>query len=263
MGLFQEMFEEPFEFENTPGGILSGKGARDAAERASQRQIEFQRETRELFRPIVEAGIAEIPELSRSATAEGFGQNIGEILQGESFAPLVEQRERAAAQALSSAGLRRSGQRARAAAQIPTDLALQIEGELNRRRQSIAGQGQSGAGNIGNVNTMIGQIMGQNAATHARIGQQSQQQAATVGAALLTAFSDPALKEDITVIGELGDLNVISWQWNDEAGKVYGLYGDSTGFNAEEVKEKYPQFIHNNDNFLTVDYDGLMEALNG
>ena len=261
MGLFTEIFKNPSKFENTPGGILSGTGPRKDAREAAQAQLEFQRETRGLFEPIVQAGIAQIPELASSATVEGFGSNIGDILNSGALNPLIQQRQRSADALVASRGLRRSGAAVQEAADIPADLALQIESELNRRRQSIAGQGQTGASNLGNVNTMMGQILGQNAATQAQIGQNTQQNALAIGGALLTAFSDPRLKENIEVIGSIDGLNVIEWDWSDLAFIKFGFKGSSVGFNAEEVREKRPDCAFIEDGLLKVDYAKVLKRV--
>lgn len=259
MGLFSGLDDILFG-ENSPGGFLTGQRQSRLAQESAEAQLGFQEESREMFRPIVEAGIAQIDPLAQSATVEGFGANIGSILEGGALDPLIQERQRAADAQMSARGLRRSGAAIQQAADIPADLSLQIESELNRRRQSIAGQGQTGTQSTANINTMMGQILGQESATQAAIGQQSQQNAMAIGSALIAAFSDPRLKENITPVGEVDGITVIQWDWNDYAFVKYGFKGSSIGFNAEEVREKRPDCVFIEDDLLKVDYGRLLEV---
>ncbi len=259
MGLWNDL-KEGFFGENSPGGFLTGQGARESSERLAREQLGFQEQSREMFRPIVDAGIAQLPALGQSATAEGFGQNLGSILQGGALDPLIAQKQKAAEHYMASKGLRRSGAAVREAGKIPADMALMVENELNRRRQSIAGQGQSGAGNMGNINTMMGQILGRSSSDQAAIATQGQQNAVSLGTAAIGAFSDPRLKDDIKVIDQLDGLDVITWKWNDLAYELHGLSGESTGFNAEQVRELRPDCSFIEDGMLKVDYGKLLEV---
>ena len=144
---------------------ITGKTGERAAKEAAQTQVDLQQQIIDLQRPFAEAGTAQLGPLSGSATTEGFGQNIGDIMRGDGFGSMLEERQRASQAALSGAGLRRSGAAATEAANLPTDLAFQIEAELNRRRQSLAGIGQTGVagqsqalGNIGQA--QAGGILG-------------------------------------------------------------------------------------------------------
>jgi hypothetical protein len=239
---------------------FSGQTGAEAALASSQLQAGLAREQMELFRPMVEAGIAQIPELARGATAEGFGQNIGQILQGGALDPLIAERQRAAEATLSARGLRRSGAAAQAAADIPADLALQVEQELTRRRQSIAGQGQTGAGAQAQLGQNVGAILSQGQLGAAQAQAQGSQNIASLAGTLFQAFSDVRLKENIKNVGELGGLNVVSWTWNKAANDM-GLEGESVGFIAQDVQKLYPQHTSFRDGLLTIDYDGLLQEV--
>ena len=241
---------------------FSGEAGAEAALAAGETQANEARASRELFTPIVKAGIAQIPELARGATAEGFGQNIGDILGGGALDPLIAERQRASQAALSGAGIRRSGAAATEAANIPADLAMQIEGELNRRRQSIAGQGQTGAGEQSNLSTMMSQALAGGQLGAAQAQAQGGQNAAGLIGGLLSAFSDMSLKDDVTILGEYGGIEVIDWEWNEKAFEKYGLEGRSTGFNANKLQKTHPDYvIKTNDGTLTVDYPNLLKEL--
>lgn len=241
---------------------FTGQAGAEAALTAAELQAAEARAAREQFAPIIEAGIAQIPELARGATVGGFGENIGAILEGGALDPLIAQRQRAATAQLASTGLRRSGAATQAAADIPADLALQIEGELNRRRQSIAGQGQTGAGESSRLSSQIGQALagGQLGAAQAQ-AQGSQNTAGVIGT-LFSAFSDMRLKTNVEVVGDIEGVEVIAWDWNETAFIKYGFEGSSTGFNSNKIKESHPQHVYETeDGMLKIDYEGLLGEL--
>lgn len=72
----------------------------------------------------------------------------------------------------------------------------------------------------------------------------------------LLLFSDANLKENITVL-YCNKLCVYSWEWNEIANNIYGLYGNDIGYIAQEVKLYYPECIYNYDVYMKVDYDCL------
>ena len=241
---------------------FSGQTGAEAAIEAGELQAAEARASREMFAPIIEAGIEQIPELARGATVEGFGQNIGDILNGGALDPLIAERQRASEAALSQAGLRRSGAAASEAARIPADLSLQIEGELNRRRQSIAGQGQTGAGASSGLSTQIGQALAGGQLGAAQSQAQGAQNTAGLIGTLFSAFSDMSLKTDVNVIDEFGGVEVIDWEWNEKAYEKYGFQGRSTGFNANKLQKTHPHHVTKSaDGTLMIHYTELLEEL--
>ncbi len=276
MSFVGDALEDVGDFAQGAWDDLRGKTAERALEDAARRQEEISERQAEplhryldLLEPQIAAGQAQLPTLEGLATAEGYGGAIGEILQSQTLAPLIQERQRAADQALASRGLRRSGAAIQAAADIPTDLAMQIEGELNRRRQSISGLGQTGIQQSGNIAGQIGSILagGQQAALQSQLGAAQAGIAGTgnlinLGANILGAFSDERLKKDLIVKGRLKDLDVFSWVWNDDAKARYGLEGESYGFVAQDVKEKYPHHVRmTDDGVLMIDYESLLAEL--
>jgi hypothetical protein len=128
---------------------LTGKaGARAATNAANVQRAGYQQQ-QELWNPLSQFGMAQLDPLYADATTGGYGSNIGDILGGSGFGALVDARQRASGAALSNAGLRRSGAAATEAARIPTDLAFNIEQELNRRRMANLNQGMMGTQNVG------------------------------------------------------------------------------------------------------------------
>lgn len=108
------------------------------------------------------------PQVARSSTLQGFGQNISDILSGGALDPLIGQRQESATSALASAGLSRSNVAAERAAEIPAELAFLLEGELFGRAEDRLTTGldaqsdiarlleQQGI-NLGNIDLGVGQ----------------------------------------------------------------------------------------------------------
>lgn len=249
------------------GGLLGAPS--QAPTLAAQAQAAGKRQgietlTRELS-PFRDVGLTALPGLERGATAAGLGQNIQELLAGGVLAPLVAERGRAVQGQLAAGGLTRSGAGLQAAAAVPTDLALQLEQMLSGRQSGLAGLGFEAAQGIGtgvaNLQTGIGRdissgILGQ---AQAKAGQQ--EQLFNIGTTVASFFSDPRLKENTKVIAEIGDLKLYSWDWIKEvAHTIIGKF-PKVGFMADEVKEKYPQFVQEVSGFLTVDMGKLLNKL--
>lgn len=74
-------------------------------------------------------------------------------------------------------------------------------------------------------------------------------------AGAMMAFSDPALKADVKRIGTVNGFNWYRWNWNDLAGDLFGLKGESEGVMADEVPAEMTGM---RDGFLTVDYARVM-----
>lgn len=101
-------------------------------------------------------GAFDAAEFGQGLTLQGFGQQLGQIADPSgAFAPLFQERQRAATSALSSAGLTRSGNAAEAAAEIPLSLALGISNTLFGRQSgtaaNLANIEQGLAGNLANI----------------------------------------------------------------------------------------------------------------
>lgn len=133
--------------------------------------------TRGQFDPFIQAGIGALPELQRGfqaprgTTAGGLESIINEIMGGEAFGGLVEERQRGIQGQLAAGGLTRSGRAIEEAAAIPTDLAFQLENLLTGRQfgaeqqrisglESLAGGGRAAAGAGGALSSdMLANIM--------------------------------------------------------------------------------------------------------
>ncbi len=138
----------------------------------------------------------------------------------------------------------------------------------------IAGQKQSIADllNFGSgiarsqANTALGQgssvsnlIQDQGNVAAAGIQGRNQIQADTtanqnqLAAQMFSMFSDPSLKENIQFTGVDNGFNKYSWTWNEMANGL-GLYGESYGVMADEVKAIKPEAVTVDRGFMKVDY---------
>jgi hypothetical protein len=168
---------------------ITGQAGAEAATEAARIQADELGASRELYRPFIEAGAEQLPFLQDSATAEGYGSNIGDILYSGALDPLMAERQRAATAALSSAGLRRSGAAAVEAAKIPADLSMQIESELNRRRGAISQQGVQGANQYSNISQMIAEALAGGKLGAQQSRAQGTQNILDIGTSLFKGFS--------------------------------------------------------------------------
>lgn len=265
-------------------GDIFGKGGSDAGETAAgfetaanQQAIEEIRRQFDVTRgdilPFLEAGQRQIPALEQRATPGGLDQILGQIFNTDIFGSLVEERGRAVEGQLAAGGLTRSGTALAEAARVPTDIGLQIEQLLTGRSQALAGGGQSAASSLGQFGSQsaggIANLLSQSGQSQAS-GLLADEQADAAGSQnfLNTAatvasifFSDPSLKENIEEIADMGELKLYQWDWiNAVKGTMIEKYS-TIGFMADEVKEKFPQFVYNFCGFMVIDYGSLLKKL--
>lgn len=219
--------------------------------------------------PFIQAGQGQLDSLTQGASIGGFGDRLRELMTGGALDPLIESRTRAAQGQLAAGGLTRSGTALQEISAIPQNLFLQIENLLTGRSQGLANQGQSAALGLGGLS---GQAAGQTADLFSgEAGRQQQERIAREQQAtarrgqnldfVSNFFSDPKLKENIVKIGEAGPLNLYEWDWKPETKDTIISKSPTTGFLADEVKEKFPQFVSEVCGFLTIDYFGLLKHL--
>ena len=112
---------------------------------AAQIQADAYADGQEVLAPYLNAGNNALPALSASATPGGMDQMFSEIMGGNQFKTLLDERTRSAEGALSAGGLTRSGAGVSAMADIPSDLAMQLEQVLNKRNQNLVNTGGNAA----------------------------------------------------------------------------------------------------------------------
>ena len=256
------------------GGKNSGRKAAEAANAGAERGVEELRRqfdfTQENINPFIEAGTEALPGIVDSSTLGGFDRNLADILNSEIFGSLVGERQRAVQGQLSAGGLTRSGTAIDAAAAIPSELALAIEGLLFGRQSGLAGSGQNAAAGLGaigaqnsqNISNLFSQ-QGQN--TSSGILADSQARSAGIGQVVGLAssifFSDERLKENTEVVSKIMDLDVLQWDWRDFTdGTIVELF-PKMGFLAQDVEEKYPHHVGEFCGWKAINYKMLLDEL--
>lgn len=228
-------------------------------------------EIQALLAPFVESGTEFLPMVQQGATTEGLGDRIGAIMRGEGFDELLDERRLAVDNQISQSGLSRSGFALEEAANLPASLAFDIENMLYGRQQNLAtagqnaavqqgGFGQQTAGNISSLQSQIGQIMGQGRIGEAQANSSGTSQLLNVAmTAAAIYFSDPRLKTNMEPIGKIGPLTLYEWDWIDGVSDLVGKM--STGFDAEEVAEHYPEYVAEIAGYKAVNYPALTDKL--
>lgn len=83
--------------------------------------------------------------------------------------------------------------------------------------------------------------------------------AGSLGGAAIMASSDKRLKDNITQIGTVGELNLYIWTWNDEAVRIGANHAPAIGVIAQEVQELYPDAVGEiQEGYLGVDYNKVI-----
>ena len=71
--------------------------------------------------------------------------------------------------------------------------------------------------------------------------------------------SDIRLKENVEFVGKHNDLNIYTWDWNEEAIAIGAGSQPSTGLLAQEVAQTHPDAISvDQHGWLLVDYSKLL-----
>jgi len=303
---------------NDPGDF-AGRGAQKSALTAAQLQADASREasmlqaagqerglqatleqlgiTREQFAPFLTAGVGALPELQegfqpqRGSTLGGLDGILNEIMGGDAFGGLIDERRRGVEGQLAAGGLTRSGRALEEAAAIPTDLAFEIESMMFGRGQSdeiarmqglqnLVQTGLSAAGTRsgrgGSLTTQIANQLGGIGATRGAgltgsaeaiasgiygANQAQAQGKQNILGMAASLFSDPRLKKNIKKIGEIGPLNLVEWEWIDGLGDSFVKSFPTMGYLSTQVKEFFPQFVGEFGGYDTIDYKSLNKEL--
>lgn len=185
------------------GSTRAGGQAAQAETAANQQAIDALIKQLDISRldvdPFIRAGQEALPGVIEGTTAGGLDARLGRIADTDIFGTLLEERERASQSQLAARGQRFSGEGARAAAEIPTDLLLQLEQLLTQRGTGLAGSGQNAAlglasqqattaGGIGNLFSRSGQSTGAGILTDAQARAAQSQQTLNAIASFGKAF---------------------------------------------------------------------------
>lgn len=255
---------------------LSGLGAAEKAEEASELAAGYQREALDYLKEV-----ERVPQQYRTAGTAALGAMYGlgtpeqQAAAAQAFqdSPVARQyddigkarleaQEQGIARSAAATGGLRSGATQRALAEVNAQAAEQRE--LAKMNAQLRGLGQlsqlqtmpesiyTGTANIGN--TLASGIMA---------GGQARQAGATNFTNAFGQFfggmmaSDERLKSNVKFEGFKNGHRWHSWEWNDEAEKL-GLKGRAEGVIAQYVKNYNPEAVSVMDNgYYAVDYNKL------
>jgi len=113
----------------------------------------------------------------------------------------------------------------------------------------LLGQGTAAAGGI--TNSAAAQAAGMVGEANAR--GQAAQNIFDIGGKVAGFFSDPKLKSNIEIVGVENGFNIYSWVWNELANKI-GLFGESKGVMADQVKQVRPEAVSVINGYMHVNY---------
>jgi hypothetical protein len=263
---------------------LRGEGAQKASRSAAAIQDrQFREGLAELRRqfdvaqgniqPFMQAGLSALPILQQGSSVGGLDQLLGQIMDSEVFGELRSERERGVQGMLGAGGLTRSGRAIEEGANIGTDLALNLSQILTGNADRLATRGQNAAVGAGTqsanfANSAAG-LLGQsgNALASGILGSQQAQaqgQQNIMGLAGLIASmfsSDPELKTNIKKIGEIGPLDLVTWEWKDEFEDTIVSKMPTVGFLSTQVREFYPDYVVEYGGYDAVNYGELIPEL--
>lgn len=282
MGFLSDAWDDIKDFGQDVIDSVTGKDTQRAIENATNAQNANLDKILELLQPGLDFQQSQYPLLQQNATIEGYGDRLNSILSNESFQPFLNTVVDKTKSSLANAGARLSGAAPRAISDSLLNAAMGIEGNLAGRTQTNAGLSSGATSAFGNIlqqqgNNVFNSILGQNQAQQAGMSN-----LLNLGGGILTGatggggmlggllgglgslfgLSDERLKKNIRVVGRKDNLDLIKWDWNDKAARLYGLEGEGLGVSANQVKRLYPEHVTSNDDgFLMVDYLGLSKEV--
>lgn len=246
----------------------AGKAIQASGREAAAVTRELFGETKEQLLPFIEGGQ---PAFQQQQALSGA---LGPEAQAEAFTGfqedpgtefLREQGLRLVNTGAAVSGNVGGGERLRELTKFSQGLALQDLSNRFNRLGAVTGTGLTAAQALGGVSS--GAASGISQAVQAAgagkaagiTGQAAGLRAGISDTAKLAAgFSDRSLKKNIKKIGVSSKgFNLFSWEWNDIAASL-GLFGESTGVIAQEVKETMPEAVGYSNGYLYVNYSMVM-----
>ncbi len=159
-----------------------------------------------------------IRALQEAHTASGFGGRLNTIMNDPSFQPIVDERMRAVTDHLGASGLTRSGAGLRDIADVPLDVALNLENQLYGRSMNNANMAFNSAGGMASGNMGLAQMIAQLLGTSAAIGHDSNVQGGEALASGILGQQQFDHQQDVqddandaAIFGSLVDLADVFW----------------------------------------------------
>jgi hypothetical protein len=259
-------------FGSLLGGLSGETGAAAATEAADINNAELQRQfdlSQENLRPSLEAAQRQIPGIAGQLNPQGFEDNLG-LLSNELtslLGPTQQGRGDVGMQQLQQAGLNPSSMVRQDLSQIDpsrmADLLLGSEADLFSNRLQLSGLGEGAGTTLSELGQRTGGGMAQANLNAATQGQQAKaagtQNAIGIGSLVASFMSDERLKKNIIEHGTYKGLRIISWDWKELVPEQWRNI--TTGFSAQDVLSKYPEFVLEKHGFLSIDRDNLINHL--
>lgn len=142
-------------------------------------------------------------------------------------------------------------------AQLQAMLQAQGQADLIGQRDYLANI----LGQYSNIATGIGGMGGTSTQSGGSGGVSSFDKLVQMGMMGASMMSDKRLKKNVKVIGKEGDVEIVSWDWNDLAKEEFGLEGSDRGVIAQDILETHPNCVDIQDGFYCVNYDLLSREL--
>ena len=276
-------------------GVLAGEAARQAAQlSAQQRQAGFEQAQRAAQADIGYSMQAQTlnQRAAEAAAAREQAARAGNMAAANQFAAQQAQLEQQAGLANQQAILSAAGIRATGAAGLGATAGQQLQSQLaGLGAQTAAGEAQRALAQaqldvpyqdylaamqypltqFGVLTGTAGAIPQGYGTTTTREGGLGYTLSALgsagqgLGAMGVTfPFSDISLKKNIKKVGQINDINLYRWDWNEEAKSIGADQYPSTGVIAQEVEAKYPEHvIIDETGYRRVNYTGLYSDLGG
>jgi len=259
------------------GGRAGAEAAISAAEiqaQSGREAIGFERQAREraqeFFAPfagVAEAGLEQAGFLTDPQAQFDFLQE-NPLFQMALESANTETQQLAAARGRLSAG--------DTLQQLSKNVLLSAQPLIDKQKQSINQLLNLGTGittsqanvaigesaNVGNLLTDIGAAQAAGGVGAANAMQQGSQNLLSLAGTAAAIFSDKRLKENIKSTGTENGHKTYSWDWNELAGKLFGLVGCSFGVMADEIQITRPEAVSIRDGFMVVNY-GMLEVNHG
>lgn len=240
------------------GGLFGGgDDAADAATDAANIQAQAQREALDYYKQQMELPTQVRDQALTQVEDIYFGEGGLDALKASPLYGLqMEGAEEASLRASSATGGLRSGAAISDVASVQNQAALNALSGI----QGLGGIG-TGAENIANMMSGIGQTQAQGITASAQAQQASNQAGfgnlmglGQLGLGAASLFSDEALKENIEFTGVENGFPTFKWVWNDKAKKL-GLSGAASGTLSKYVRALMPEAVTTKKGYDQVNYE--------
>ena len=252
-------------------GAAAAKDAADQQEQAAIAAMQLEREGRadaqKFFKPFAGAarrGVRESGFLANPQAQFKYLQN------NPLFKLALDNANRQTNQSAAASGRLNAGD---TLSQLSNNVLLSASPLIDRQREDVNNLLNFGAGiagargnlaigeatNLGGLTTDVGNVQAAGTVGAANAQAQGGQNLLSTGLGIAGLFaSDERLKTNKKKIGEKNGYDWYSWDWNEIAGEIMGLFGSSEGVMAQEVIKTNPNaVVLDNTGYYKVNYGVL------